>query len=474
MDPGQHSAQKDRALTPPEQLSAREAKAARARQSTAALMALSQANVLEEQAQQQMFQTSKQRAPARRGTLTPEARKWQERRDAEERSARSHAKAELIPLAPLGDGARGAAATVELDDLPSDVDVNRMLRKVKFFRLMDDAGLVALRARGSIKRVPRYATIIREGVQGLHFYVLLRGRITCTSSAGMVNVSLTEGAYFGEGALVAEVRRQATVVADEDCILHQWSAEDVRGESGESGESGGAQSGERRRTAQPYACSLSRVRCVCARLSMRVRGRSGPGRAAVPHLPRAPLAHPSRPSPVAAGEGPRQPRARLREATHCLSDPAQHLLFRLPQRDRDRPPGAHSAGDALQQAEAEGWHGRWARILLGAHPAGVRRHTGHRSRATATHGASLTCAMAHTGASLGCATLCWPRRARSRTIAHDRAKAFPPRGTRAAGGLSGGRTPQLAEPHPGPHPNPRRVSRARARVGPGRCARASP
>jgi len=103
-----------------------------------------------------------------------------------------------------------------------------MLRRVKFFRRLGDDGLAKLRSRGLIKKVPRYATIIREGVLGQYFYVLLQGTISVTSSSGAVNLTLTQGAHFGEGSLVAEVKRQATVTALENCVLHQWSSADIQ------------------------------------------------------------------------------------------------------------------------------------------------------------------------------------------------------------------------------------------------------
>ena len=74
----------------------------------------------------------------------------------------------------------------------------------------------------------RYSTVIREGNIGAAFYVLLRGQIQCVSATKSLHVVLDAGAYFGEGALVTEVRRQATVTALEPCHLLQFSAHDVQ------------------------------------------------------------------------------------------------------------------------------------------------------------------------------------------------------------------------------------------------------
>ena len=188
---------------------------------TAQLIEHSQSEELEAQRQQQLFQELKMQRTQRRGSW------WQLQAEADEEAEQARQQERHAKLQEQLASGRALSPDEGECDMPSDDEVNAMLRRVRFFRMLDEEGLAKLRSRGFVKKAPRYATIIREGVLGQYFYVLLRGKITCTASSGRVNVTLTQGAYFGEGALVAEVRRQATVTADEHCILHQWNAADV-------------------------------------------------------------------------------------------------------------------------------------------------------------------------------------------------------------------------------------------------------
>lgn len=112
----------------------------------------------------------------------------------------------------------------------SDEQIMGQLRKVKWFRTLSLPQTQVLYRRAQHMFFQRYSTIIREGNLGSNFYVLLQGRVHCTSSVkGKVDVVLGPGNSFGEGALVTQVRREAQVVALEDCYLLQFTAADVDG-----------------------------------------------------------------------------------------------------------------------------------------------------------------------------------------------------------------------------------------------------
>jgi CRP-like cAMP-binding protein len=111
----------------------------------------------------------------------------------------------------------------------SNEQIIGQLRKVKWFRDISFPQVQVLYNRARHMFFTRYSTIIREGNLGSSFYVLIQGRIHCTNSSGQVNVILGPGSSFGEGALVTEVRREAKVVALEDCYLMQFNASDLEG-----------------------------------------------------------------------------------------------------------------------------------------------------------------------------------------------------------------------------------------------------
>lgn len=104
------------------------------------------------------------------------------------------------------------------------------LRMVKWFRGLSLSDLHTLYGRARHKFFSRYSTIIREGNEGSSFYVLLQGEIRCTSSTRRdFNLVLGAGASFGEGALVTQVRREASITALEHCFLLQFTAADMTG-----------------------------------------------------------------------------------------------------------------------------------------------------------------------------------------------------------------------------------------------------
>ena len=99
-----------------------------------------------------------------------------------------------------------------------------VLRTVRWFAHLPEEELRSIYMRGRHKAFPRYSTIIREGNVGRSFYVLLHGQIKCSSSGKAVNVVLNAGAHVGEGSLVTEVRRDASVMALQDCYMLQLAA----------------------------------------------------------------------------------------------------------------------------------------------------------------------------------------------------------------------------------------------------------
>ena len=64
-----------------------------------------------------------------------------------------------------------------------------------------------------------------EGNVGRSFYVLLHGQIDVLLEQA-INVVLNAGSHVGEGALVTEIRRDASVTALKDCYMIQLAAHD--------------------------------------------------------------------------------------------------------------------------------------------------------------------------------------------------------------------------------------------------------
>ena len=108
-----------------------------------------------------------------------------------------------------------------------DEQLMGQLRRVRWFRELSMPQLDTLFKRARHIFFTRYSVLLREGNVGSSFFVLMQGRVRCTSAQLRSNAVLGAGASFGEGALSGPVIREATVVALEDSYLLQFQANDV-------------------------------------------------------------------------------------------------------------------------------------------------------------------------------------------------------------------------------------------------------
>ena len=81
------------------------------------------------------------------------------------------------------------------------------------------------------KRLKRKAgtTIVKEGVSGVGFFVILDGTANVLRGGDGVT-RLTPGDFFGEMALLLDEKRNAEVVADDDCelfTLTRWAFKSI-------------------------------------------------------------------------------------------------------------------------------------------------------------------------------------------------------------------------------------------------------
>ncbi len=90
------------------------------------------------------------------------------------------------------------------------------------FATLPPAHIAELLRRFDRLKVLRGEVIIREGEEGDYYYVIESGRSTVSRQVGGASVDLAElkaGDAFGEEALVADARRNATVVMKTDAVL---------------------------------------------------------------------------------------------------------------------------------------------------------------------------------------------------------------------------------------------------------------
>ena len=98
-----------------------------------------------------------------------------------------------------------------------------MLKDNRWFSDVPPNLLVELWLRGKHKFIRRYAHIMREGLKGECFYVIIRGSVRIHSSAGIEQI-YEQGMSFGEAGLVLDAHvRQArgTLRAHAHTFLHR-------------------------------------------------------------------------------------------------------------------------------------------------------------------------------------------------------------------------------------------------------------
>jgi len=102
-----------------------------------------------------------------------------------------------------------------------------MVAHVPLFSHLNAATIARLVGLLTARRIPAREVIISKGEIADSMYFIAAGRVQVDTAAGPV--SLSEGDFFGEIALVTEnARRNATVIASESCELLVLSVRDFR------------------------------------------------------------------------------------------------------------------------------------------------------------------------------------------------------------------------------------------------------
>ncbi|HKP17904.1 MAG TPA: MFS transporter [Gaiellaceae bacterium] len=95
----------------------------------------------------------------------------------------------------------------------------RLLERIPIFAPLPTPSLERLASQLDEVAVPAGGTVIRQGDAGDRFYVVESGRLSVTVD-GVPSRELAAGDFFGEIALLRDVPRTATVVAETDARLH--------------------------------------------------------------------------------------------------------------------------------------------------------------------------------------------------------------------------------------------------------------
>lgn len=100
-----------------------------------------------------------------------------------------------------------------------------MVARVPLFAALDGIEIAELAGMLKSRRVPRDAVIVRRGDEGDCMFFIARGQVEVIVPGGVV--TLREGAFFGEIAVLGRTTRTATVVARRPCDLLVLDAGDL-------------------------------------------------------------------------------------------------------------------------------------------------------------------------------------------------------------------------------------------------------
>jgi CRP-like cAMP-binding protein len=94
-----------------------------------------------------------------------------------------------------------------------------LLSRVDLFDALDPPALEGLAHRAGWEAVPAGAVVIREGEAGERFYILESGSVAAAKEGRFLRRMSRPGDYFGEIALLRDIPRTASVVAEEPTVM---------------------------------------------------------------------------------------------------------------------------------------------------------------------------------------------------------------------------------------------------------------
>jgi hypothetical protein len=105
------------------------------------------------------------------------------------------------------------------------------IRKIHLFRGLKDEELNSIAEMMDEETFPAGSQVIRQGTEGNRFYIIYSGKVSVTRRDGSRQrevARLVEGDYFGEGALLTNRLRSATVGTEEETLLLSFSRDEFK------------------------------------------------------------------------------------------------------------------------------------------------------------------------------------------------------------------------------------------------------
>ncbi len=129
-----------------------------------------------------------------------------------------------VPVQILRQAAEEAKSIRYLEDFRNAILVNQFFASSPVFRSLSPESIDFLSRRGSLEYFDRGQTVFSQGDIGDSLYLILRGSVNVAVHQTSIK-DLSQGNFFGEISLIANIPRTASILALEPSVLFKISAD---------------------------------------------------------------------------------------------------------------------------------------------------------------------------------------------------------------------------------------------------------
>lgn len=129
-----------------------------------------------------------------------------------------------VPVSVLREAAEEARSIRYLEDFRNAILVNQFFASSPVFRSLSTASIDFLSSRGTLDYFDQNQLVFAQGDTGDCLYLILRGSVDVIVHSTPVK-RLTQGNFFGEIALIANIPRTATIITAEPSVLFKISSD---------------------------------------------------------------------------------------------------------------------------------------------------------------------------------------------------------------------------------------------------------
>ena len=129
-----------------------------------------------------------------------------------------------VPIDALRQAAEESQAIRYLEDFRNAILVNQFFASSPVFRSLSTNSIDFLSSRGSLEYFDQGQLVFSQGDLGDSLYLILRGSVAVVVHDTLVN-NLSQGNFFGEISLIANIPRTASITALEPSVLFRISSD---------------------------------------------------------------------------------------------------------------------------------------------------------------------------------------------------------------------------------------------------------